>query len=106
MTERDIQNAETTRELFRRAFLDKDQPQVLALILARLGYFADRPEAVKPELIAFGNWILAECGILHTVNPSYFSAQIHDIAQALAATANTADLDALRQTANAPRDEP
>jgi hypothetical protein len=93
-TQEALRNEETIRELFRKAFLDKEQPQVLALILVRLGYFAPEAQAINPDLVAVGNWILAECGILHR-GPGAM-AQIHNIAESLARAANDADLENIR----------
>lgn len=98
MTRQEVQNRELTRGLFRRAFLEKDQPQLLALFLARLGYFATDPQAVNPDLLAFANWILAQCGILHEIEGTAL-AQIHAFAAAVARAASDTDLASLRAAA-------
>lgn len=95
-----VQNDEAIRALFRNAFLDKDQPQLLALMLDRLGYFADKPEAIKPELQAVGNWILEQCGILHTLSPEFAGIQAQAFAVAIARTASDADLVARKVAIN------
>jgi ABC-type nitrate/sulfonate/bicarbonate transport system substrate-binding protein len=102
MTREAIENEEAIRELFRRAFLDKDQPQVLELVLARLGYFTDRPEDVRPELQAFANWLLRKCGIIHDERNSrdLFVAQAHNVAAALAKAANDEDLVEMKKAIN------
>lgn len=94
----EVQNLEIARGLFRRAFLEKDQPQLLALFLSRLGYFATDPAAVNPDLLAFANWILAQCGILHEVEGTA-QAQLHAFALALARAADDSDLALLRGAA-------
>lgn len=51
---------------------------VIAEVLNRCGYFADDPQAVKPELVAFANWFLGKCGIYARFDlaPEHLFAQV------------------------------
>jgi hypothetical protein len=102
MTEADIQNEETTRELFKKAFIDGSQYQVLTIILVRIGWFADNPADVSPELHAFGGWLLRRIGIIHDAKgiPDLFDAQAHDLTLAMTRAASTQDLLIMRQSIN------
>ena len=52
------------RQLMQRVFCkSSDGPYALALIWNRLGGLATNPEEISPDLMAFGNWLLWECGI-------------------------------------------
>ena len=53
----------TERMVWQRTFTGPDGEAVLAAILNRLGFFADDPAMIHPQLIAVANWILAQMGI-------------------------------------------
>jgi hypothetical protein len=99
MTEDDIQNEESIRDLFKKAFVDGSQYQVLTIILVRLGWFAADPAEVKPELHAFAGWLLRKIGAIHDVPgiPDLFDAQAHDLTLAMVRAANSQDLFELRK---------
>lgn len=54
----------TTRErqAWRNTFGSPDGRAVLADILNRLGFFADDPSVIKPELTSAANWMLGRLG--------------------------------------------
>ncbi len=58
----------TERMAWQRTFNSEDGKAVLAAILNRLGFFADDPSAVHPEMIAAANWILGQMGVLTISN--------------------------------------
>ncbi len=50
------------RQAWRNTFGSPDGRAVLADILNRLGFYADDPSAIKPELQAVANWMLGRLG--------------------------------------------
>lgn len=53
-------------EAYSRIFSTDDGKIVLADILARLGYFSNTPESIKPECLAVANTILSRLGLLNS----------------------------------------
>lgn len=51
------------RMVWQRTFGGPDGEAVLAALLNRLGFFAEDPAVIHPQLIAVANWILAQMGI-------------------------------------------
>lgn len=80
------------RSVFRETFSTAYGKEVLAWIGNRCGAWAQKPEAVKPELIAFWNTLLGACGIVHTEN-------LRTIAAALLEASNDEDLVLIRRAA-------
>ena len=82
------------RGIFRETFAK--YPEVLAWIGNRCGAWAQDPQAVKPELIAFWNTLLGAAGIVHTHN-------LRTLAEKLLEASNDSDLieykKAAKQTA-------
>jgi len=79
-----------SRELFRRVFGSKDGLLVLALIRRECGVESMNPALVKPELVAFCNWIHNKAGIYHPMN-------MVNVAKALIEAADDEDLYAAKQ---------
>lgn len=52
----------------RAAFRGGIDPEVLAWILNECGLMAQKPEAVRPELVAFANRLLGKLGVVHPYN--------------------------------------
>lgn len=50
------------RQAWRNTFGSADGRAVLMDILNRLGFYADDPSAIKPELQAVANWMLGRLG--------------------------------------------
>lgn len=50
------------RQAWRNTFGSADGRAVLMDILNRLGFYADDPSAIKPELQAVANWMLGRIG--------------------------------------------
>lgn len=50
------------RQSWRNTFGSADGRAVLMDILNRLGFYADDPSAIKPELHAVANWMLGRLG--------------------------------------------
>ena len=57
-----------TRQAFQTTFGTPEGKGVLAALLNRLGFFANDPQAIKPELIAVANWILSTLGCVTVDN--------------------------------------
>lgn len=53
----------TERMVWQRTFKGSDGEAVLTALLNRLGFFADDPAVIHPQLIAVANWILAQLGV-------------------------------------------
>ena len=66
----EARDIKATRLLFRQTFGTPDGSLVLALIMNRLGCFADQPERIHPENIAVANWILEQSGAISIVRPA------------------------------------
>lgn len=83
----DIENELETRKLFIQVFGSPEGRTVLTAILNRLGYFANTPQAIHPELIAAANWILMTCGVVTPHN-------LFAVTDSLMDAATVADLQA------------
>ena len=49
--------------MFQKVFGGDEGREVLAIILNRLGFFADDPKAIVPENMAVANWLMRKVGI-------------------------------------------
>jgi hypothetical protein len=82
---KNIDEALQTRALFGRVFSTPDGIAVLTLIRRECGVESQNPEAMKPELVAFCNWLEYQIGILH---PQH----LYNVAAALVRAASDEDL--------------
>ena len=68
------------RLLIRGVFDDPAGREVLAWILNECGYWSMDEGAIKPELVAFANRLLAEIGIVHPRNLVMIADKLMDAA--------------------------
>jgi len=78
------------RRVWQNVFCTPEGEAVLANILNRLGWFSDNDDMIDGKLIAVGNWILNQIGIVSVEN---LASYIHSIAD----SASYADIDAFEK---------
>ena len=88
-----IENEAKNRDYFRDTFTSESGKIVLTQILNYCGCFSTTPGVIRPELLAFGNWILSMCGIIHPANLYLYTEK-------LAEAANDEDLLSMRKELN------
>ena len=66
------------RQAWRSTFGTQDGKAVLADMLNRLGFYADDPASIKPELIAVANWMLGRLGTRTMSNLASYTEAIID----------------------------
>lgn len=76
------------RKVWRSVFCTPEGKAVLIPMLDKLGYFADQPQIINPEKIAFANWLLNQIGIVNIYN-------LDEMIEKLAESAGFKDIEAL-----------
>ena len=80
-----LNQALTTRALYRRVYKGDEAVVTLAQMMDDAGYYSTNPETIKPELVAAVNRLLNSIGTVHPQNTFNF-------AKALVAIADDEDL--------------
>jgi hypothetical protein len=90
-----ILEKERRRQVFIRAANTQDGKILVTWFLNECGMRATDPAAVHPELIALGNRLLVELGVIHETQ----DANLYAITEKLLEASNNDDLNALRKAA-------
>jgi hypothetical protein len=69
---------------------------LMTWLLNECGMRATKPDAIKPELIALGNRLLLELGIIHETQ----DANLYVVTEQLLAASNDDDIVALKKATN------
>ena|GEM_PF-5503765 len=88
-----VRQREEERQVFLRVLDSADGLEVLAWIGNECGAWAQDPQAVRPELVAFWNRLLGKMGVVRGDN-------IFELASRIAQAANFEDLNEARRRCN------